>query len=708
MDRPRFFRLLLLIWLPVAGLLIGITWHLAADRIDSWLALTGESQQRAIARGSEAIVSAVDGIARDVRFLAAHAPLRAAVARPTPDSLQELAGSLVLFSEAQRVYDKLRWIDENGVERVRVDRIDGKGVVIPPDQLQDKARRYFVTEAMSARAGDVYVSPLDLNVDRDRIEVPHKPTLRVGTRVYDDTGASRGIVLINYYGRDLLDAFARAASAAGRQAMLLNRDGYWLKAPDPDDEWGFMLGREENFATRHPNAWERIRTAETGQFSDADGIWTFATVRPLVAGAIGGQRRRIRCAPQATPRTTTSGRPSRSSRSRRSLLTAAMSGRSTRRRWRSCCCSRSSPARASRRTSSAGALPTRQLRRSHAELEQKVVERTERLAEREHEHLQILEDSPSPIVVLRLADAALDYGNPAFLALLGIERGAVAGSSAEQLFVDPSHVRSILAALRQHGHAEGEVRLRAAGGRELDGLMAARVTRFAGEPAVIASLVDITERKQWELALADSRQRYRQLFEAESDAILLIESETGRIIEANAAAARLYGYSADELRTMFNYQVSAEPEETLRVSRSSPVDIGRVVTIPAASPSTPRRDGLPGRDHRALLRARRHGRSRLRHPRHQHPDGDRACAARRQRAAVASRRGDRGAAGDAAGAGDPGLPLRALQPPLPRRDLHPRARPRAARRLSGRAGDVRPRPASSGSTTPTGTQPATR
>ena len=220
-----------------------------------------------------------------------------------------------------------------------------------------------------------------------------------------------------------------------------------------------------------------------------------------------------------------------------------MSGRSTRRRWHSCCCSRSSPARASRRTSSAGAWPTRQLRRSHAELEQKVVERTERLAEREREHLQILEDSPSPIVVLRLADAALDYGNPAFLALLGIERGAVAGSSAEQLFVDPSHVRSILAALRQHGHAEGEVRLRAAGGRELDGLMAARVTRFAGEPAVIASLVDITERKQWELALADSRQRYRQLFEAESDAILLIENATGRIIEANAAAARLYGYT---------------------------------------------------------------------------------------------------------------------------------------------------------------------
>jgi diguanylate cyclase (GGDEF)-like protein/PAS domain S-box-containing protein len=579
MDRPRFFRLLLLIWLPVAGLLIGITWHLADDRIDNWLTLTSESQQRAIARGSESIVNAVDGIARDVRFLAAHAPLRAAVAQPTPDSLQELAGSLALFSEAQRVYDKLRWIDENGVERVRVDRIDGKGVVIPPDQLQDKARRYFVTEAMSARAGEVYVSPLDLNVDHDRIEVPHKPTLRVGTRVYDDTGAPRGIVLINYYGRDLLDAFARAASAAGRQAMLLNRDGYWLKAPDPDDEWGFMLGREETFATRHPNAWERIRTAETGQFSDADGIWTFATVRPLVAGAIGGQGgtslrapgdaqddyfwKAVSLVPTAAVAAHrndvwTQYAPALAFMLLLALLASARVAQDIERRR----------------------LADEALRRSHAELEQKVVERTERLAEREREHLQILEDSPSPIVVLRLADAALDYGNPAFLALLGIERGAVAGSSAEQLFVDPSHVRSILAALRQHGHAEGEVRLRAAGGRELDALMAARVTRFAGEPAVIASLVDITERKQWELALADSRQRYRQLFEAESDAILLIENATGRIIEANAAAARLYGYGVEELRSMTNDQLSAEPDATQRVTQSSPVDPGNVVVIP--------------------------------------------------------------------------------------------------------------------------------
>ncbi|MBL0292324.1 MAG: PAS domain S-box protein, partial [Betaproteobacteria bacterium] len=48
----------------------------------------------------------------------------------------------------------------------------------------------------------------------------------------------------------------------------------------------------------------------------------------------------------------------------------------------------------------------------------------------------------------------------------------------------------------------------------------------------------------------------------------------------NAAAARLYGYTADELRGMFNHQLSAEPEATQRVSRLTPADVGGVVVIP--------------------------------------------------------------------------------------------------------------------------------
>ena len=90
----------------------------------------------------------------------------------------------------------------------------------------------------------------------------------------------------------------------------------------------------------------------------------------------------------------------------------------------------------------------------------------------------------------------------------------------------------------------------------------------------------LQERKRAREAMRESEERYRQLFEAESDTILLIDNETGRIFECNNAASVLYGYSREELLGMKDTDLSAEPEESRRVSRATPVIPDRVVAIP--------------------------------------------------------------------------------------------------------------------------------
>ena len=79
---------------------------------------------------------------------------------------------------------------------------------------------------------------------------------------------------------------------------------------------------------------------------------------------------------------------------------------------------------------------------------------------------------------------------------------------------------------------------------------------------VDGNFMDITERKRVERALKESEERYRQLFEMESDAILLIENETGQILDANLAAQSLFGYSRNELLSKNNAELSAEPSLT--------------------------------------------------------------------------------------------------------------------------------------------------
>jgi PAS domain S-box-containing protein len=80
---------------------------------------------------------------------------------------------------------------------------------------------------------------------------------------------------------------------------------------------------------------------------------------------------------------------------------------------------------------------------------------------------------------------------------------------------------------------------------------------------------NVTDRKQAEEAcrlaereLKESEEKYRRLFEMESDAIFLIDKETGRILEVNPAAQALYGYTREELLEFRNVDLSAEPEDT--------------------------------------------------------------------------------------------------------------------------------------------------
>jgi PAS domain S-box-containing protein len=75
------------------------------------------------------------------------------------------------------------------------------------------------------------------------------------------------------------------------------------------------------------------------------------------------------------------------------------------------------------------------------------------------------------------------------------------------------------------------------------------------------SMNELAARKRAQAILRESEERYRQLFEMESDALFLVDDETDQILEVNPAGERLYGFNRKELLEMKKSDLNEQPAE---------------------------------------------------------------------------------------------------------------------------------------------------
>jgi PAS domain S-box-containing protein len=84
-----------------------------------------------------------------------------------------------------------------------------------------------------------------------------------------------------------------------------------------------------------------------------------------------------------------------------------------------------------------------------------------------------------------------------------------------------------------------------------------------GSTEVIGVTRDITARKAAEAALLESEERFRRLFRQHSAVKLVMDSQSGQILDANDAAAEFYGWSVQELCRMNIAQINTLPPELI-------------------------------------------------------------------------------------------------------------------------------------------------
>jgi len=177
--------------------------------------------------------------------------------------------------------------------------------------------------------------------------------------------------------------------------------------------------------------------------------------------------------------------------------------------------------------------------------------RTEDELRRSEQRQRFILDSMPDKIFTAKPNGDVDYVNPQWIEFNGLPFEQISGWGWKQI-IHPDDVAENVRAW-QHSIDSGEPFQFEHRFRRADGEYRWHVSRAvpmrgeAGRVLMwIGSNTDIHDIKQAEMVLQDSEIRFRRLFEAAKDGILILDDHTGKIIDANPFMSELLGYSHDD------------------------------------------------------------------------------------------------------------------------------------------------------------------
>jgi diguanylate cyclase len=271
------------LWLfvPVSILLAGVFFAFSSQTEKYELQATLIREETAIRSANDLTSLVFMQSLSDLFVLAEGEVLKTYLHDKNPDNWIRVAREFSLFARRKPKYQQLRLINLEGKEEIRVNNMREGQVIVPRSALQNKSGRYYFQDSVKLEQGEIYISPLDLNVENGMIEQPIRPTIRFATPVVDGYGVKRGVMVINYTLDEYLARIEEIFRGQQGQTVMLNSDGYWLLGVPVEQRWGFMYGRDDTFAKRWPKVWVAMASADKGTFVSDDGVFVFHKTYPV-------------------------------------------------------------------------------------------------------------------------------------------------------------------------------------------------------------------------------------------------------------------------------------------------------------------------------------------------------------------------------------------------------------------------------------------
>lgn len=178
----------------------------------------------------------------------------------------------------QKWFTQIRFLDLNGMEKIRINYAVKNDIASAASELQDKSHRSYFKLAQNLALNEIIATEIDLEVEYGEFVYPYMPSLRLITPV-SQNGIKVGFLITNidvWYIADRLNYSTDNIF----NLELLDEGGYFLSSNNKEKLFGRILEqrRQYNLAKQHPRVWAFMQEQVNGYTYENSDLFVFNRV----------------------------------------------------------------------------------------------------------------------------------------------------------------------------------------------------------------------------------------------------------------------------------------------------------------------------------------------------------------------------------------------------------------------------------------------
>lgn len=201
------------------------------------------------------------------------------------DNLLEAEQLIYRIASRKKNFCKVRFIDSNGHEIMKIVNREEKTIIQSEINMESQLDSKYYEEMGRLAEGDIYVSEMDLDTEKGKIEVPNKPVIRIATPIYYK-GNYKGFIIINYFGSEILEIFNENfenSDFSFVEHVLVNKEGYYLYNNNIGKTFGFIFEdrKDYNMNIGYKELWDEMKESLSGEYELDEYIYYYRKIHPL-------------------------------------------------------------------------------------------------------------------------------------------------------------------------------------------------------------------------------------------------------------------------------------------------------------------------------------------------------------------------------------------------------------------------------------------